>query len=121
MQNTHNMDTGQLPAMSPSNCWSKCLAAHLLIFVIQPSSSVKFLGFKLRLCKKFKYQVCLAVPFSRAFLKLNFLIKFFLTLEAVRAADDHRAIRRSFMNVTLFLTRLPCGVSDIQPDINCGI
>ena len=52
MQNTHNMDTGQLPAMSPSNCWSKCLAAHLLIFVIQPSSSVKFLGFKLRLCKK---------------------------------------------------------------------
>ena len=46
------MDTGQLPAMSPSNCWSKCLAAHLLIFVIQPSSSVKFLGFKLRLCKK---------------------------------------------------------------------
>ena len=52
MQNTYNMDTGQLPAMSPSNCWSKCLAAHLLIFVIQPSSSVKFLGFKLRLCKK---------------------------------------------------------------------
>ena len=39
-------------AMSPSNCWSKYLAAHLLIFVIQPSSSVKFLGFKLRLCKK---------------------------------------------------------------------
>ena len=38
--------------MSPSNCWSKYLAAHLLIFVIQPSSSVKFLGFKLRLCKK---------------------------------------------------------------------
>ena len=52
MQNTYNMDTGQVPAMSPSNCWSKCLAAHLLIFVIQPSSSVKFLGFKLRLCKK---------------------------------------------------------------------
>ena len=55
-------------------------------------------------------QVCLAVPFSRAFLKLNFLIKFFLTLEAVRAADDHRAIRRSFVSVTLILTRLPCGV-----------
>ena len=31
MQNTYNMDTGQLPAMSPSNCWSKCLAAHLLM------------------------------------------------------------------------------------------